>query len=204
MRTPSRSERCSGLRSWRNSWWKCRQPLATCLLSWPCKPWGGRQHVLCSSNSSPVQGGIQILDRAEARQGSGCGRPCDHQRHAPAVLRRECGGASDSVLRQSGGSVAFTETVMHSANCEKDRRFARCSSLTGWDTRCCTIDLYLGLTVQKTVEVSQFQFSNKPLTMSSRSWTGAKMQVKVSIGSCAILGENIEARWVLFAWRLAL
>ena len=129
---------CSGHRSWRNSWWKCRRPLATCLLSWLCRPWGGRQHVLCSSSSPPVQGGIQILDRAEARQGSGCGRSCDHQRHAPAVLRRECGGASDSVLRQSGGSVAFTETGMHSSNCAKDRRFARCSSLTGWDTRCTT------------------------------------------------------------------
>ena len=87
-------------RRWLNSWWKCRLRQGTLSLSWPCKPWGGRQHVLCSSSSPPVQGGIQILDKAEARQGSGCGRPCDHQRHAPAVLRRVRGGASVSVLRQ--------------------------------------------------------------------------------------------------------
>ena len=58
--------------------------------------------------------------------------------------------------------------------------------------------------MQKTVEVPQLQFSDKALTMSSRSFVGAKMQVKVSIGSCAILGEKIETRWVTFAWRLAL
>ena len=59
------------------------------------------------------------------------------------------------------------------------------------------------MTVQKTVEFPQLQFSDEALTMSSRSFVGAKMQVKVSIGPCAILGENIEARWVTFAWRLA-
>ena len=60
------------------------------------------------------------------------------QRQAPAVHVRERGGVPAPVHRLSGGSVAFTETGMHSANCAKDRRFARCSSLTGWDTRCCT------------------------------------------------------------------
>ena len=52
------------------------------------------------------------------------------------------------------------------------------------------------MTVQKTVDFPQLPFSDKALTMSSRSFVGAKMQVKVSIGSCA--------RWVTFAWRLAL
>ena len=33
--------------------------------------------------------------------------------------------------------------------------------------------------------------------------TGAVLG-QVSIGSCAILGENIETSWVTFAWRLAL
>ena len=45
---------------------------------------------------------------------------------------------ADSVLRLSGGSVAFTQTGLYSANCAKDRSFARYSSWTGWDTRCCT------------------------------------------------------------------
>ena len=40
------SERCSGLRSWRNSWWKCRRLLDLLLQSWPCKPWGGGKHGL--------------------------------------------------------------------------------------------------------------------------------------------------------------
>ena len=48
------------------------------------------------------------------------------------------------------------------------------------------------------------QFSDKALTMSSWSFAEAKMQVKVSIGSCAILGENMETSWVTFAWCLAL
>ena len=61
-----------------------------------------------------------------------------------------------------------------------------------------------GPTVQKTVEVPQLQFQDKALTMFSRSLVGAKMQVKVGIGSCAIFGENIETSWVTFAWRLAL
>ena len=39
----------------------------------------------------------------------------------------------------------------------------------------------------KPVEIPQVQFSDK-----------------VSIESCAILGENIETSWVTFAWRLAL
>ena len=65
-------------------------------------------------------------------------------------------------------------------------------------------DRCLGLTVQKTVKVPQLQFSDKALTMSSRSLVGAKMQVKVGIGSCAILGEKNETSWVTFAWRLAL
>ena len=60
------------------------------------------------------------------------------------------------------------------------------------------------MAVQKTVEIPQLQFSDKALTMSSWSLVEAKMQVKVSIGSCAILGENIETSWVTFAWRLAL
>ena len=34
-------------------------------------------------------------------------------------LRRECGGASDSVLRQSGGSVAFTETGTQCKLCKR-------------------------------------------------------------------------------------
>ena len=39
----------------------------------------------------------------------------------------------------------------------------------------------------KPVEIPQVQFSDK-----------------VSIGSCAILAENIETSWVTFAWRLVL
>ena len=60
-----------------------------------------------------------------------------------------------------------------------------------------------GQTVQKTVEYPQLQFQDKALTMSSRSLVGVKMQVKVGIGSCAILGDNIETSWVTFAgvWR---
>ena len=49
-----------------------------------------------------------------------------------------------------------------------------------------------GQTLQKTVEYPQLQFLDKTQTMLSRSLVGAKMQVKVGIGSCAILGENIE------------
>ena len=65
LRTPSRSERRSGLRSWRNSWWKCRRTPVMLFLSWPCKPWGGGKHGLClSSFSPPGQGGIQILAAA--------------------------------------------------------------------------------------------------------------------------------------------
>ena len=64
LRTPSRSERCSGLRSWRNSWWKCPRTPVMLLQSWPCKPWGGGQHELCLSSSPPGQGGIQILAAA--------------------------------------------------------------------------------------------------------------------------------------------
>ena len=60
------------------------------------------------------------------------------------------------------------------------------------------------MTVQKTMEFPQLQFSDKALTMSSWSLVEAKMQVKVSIGSRAILGENIETSWVTFVWRLAL
>ena len=56
----------------------------------------------------------------------------------------------------------------------------------------------------ETVEVPQLQFSDNALTMSSRSLVGAKMQVKVGIGSCAIFGENIETSLVTFAWCLAL
>ena len=41
--------------------------------------------------------------------------------------------------------------------------------------------------LQKPVEFPQVQFLDK-----------------VSIGSCAIVGENIETSWVTFAWRLAL
>ena len=62
----------------------------------------------------------------------------------------------------------------------------------------------VGQTVQKTVEYPQLQFLDKALTMLSRSLVGAKMQVEVCIGSCAIFGENIETSWVMFAWRLAL
>ena len=49
-----------------------------------------------------------------------------------------------------------------------------------------------GQTVQKTVEVPQLQFQDKALTMLSRSLVGAKMQVKVGIGSCAILGRILR------------
>ena len=66
-------------------------------------------------NSPPAQGGIQILGRAEAR-----GRLCDHAAQAPAV-RRVRGGASASVLRQSGGAVASQRQV-YSANCAEVRR----------------------------------------------------------------------------------
>ena len=59
-------------------------------------------------------------------------------------------------------------------------------------------------TVQETVEYPQLQFQDKAQTMLSRSLDGAKMQVKVGIGSCVILGENIEMSCVAFAWRLAL
>ena len=58
-------------------------------------------------DSPPAQGGKKILGRAEAWQ---LGRPCDHAAPVPAVLHRVRGGASDSVLRQSGGFSCFTET----------------------------------------------------------------------------------------------
>ena len=55
--------------------------------------------------------------------------------------------------------------------------------------------------VEKTVELPHC--SRRALTMSSRSLVVAKMQVKVSIGSCVILGEIIEMSWVMFVgvWR---
>ena len=83
-------------------------------------------------------------------------------------------------------------------NCAEDWRFP--GAVLGSVGTCPLVcnDRCLGLTVQKTV------FSDKALTMSSWSLVGAKMQVKVGIGSCAILGENIETSWVTFAWRLAL
>ena len=54
----------------------------------------------------------------------GCGRPCDHQRQAPAVqVVRERGGAPDPVHRLSAGhSSCDGETFTHSANCAEDRR----------------------------------------------------------------------------------
>ena len=60
------------------------------------------------------------------------------------------------------------------------------------------------MTVQKTVEFPQLQFLDKALTMSSWSLVEAKMQVKVSIGSCAILGENIVTVGLRSRVRLAL
>ena len=40
---PVHSERRSGLRSWRNSWWKCRRTVFTLLPLWLFVPLGGRQ-----------------------------------------------------------------------------------------------------------------------------------------------------------------
>ena len=94
-RTPSRSECRSGLRSWRNSWWKCRcLPSATASSSRRCRrlcchgTWmqvasdgatardqgsstgGCLAHSMPSGpsrrDSPPAQGGIEVLGRAEA------------------------------------------------------------------------------------------------------------------------------------------
>ena len=48
-------------------------------------------------------------------------RPCDHTETWFAFSSRECRrhARADSVLRLSGGSVAFTETWWYSANCAK-------------------------------------------------------------------------------------
>ena len=89
------------------------------------------------------------------------GRLCDHLRQAPAVLRRVRGGASDSVLRQSGGFSCFTETGTQCKLCRRPLRSHNCSSWTGWDTRCCSTTGAWGWTVPKTVELPQLQCSDK-------------------------------------------
>ena len=66
------------------------------------------------------------------------GRPCDHAAPVPAVLRRVRGGASDSVLRQSGGFSCFTETGAVQT-VPKPVEFAQVLFLDKVDdTRCCT------------------------------------------------------------------
>ena len=62
----------------------------------------------------------------------------------------------------------------------------------------------LGLRHTVNCGISAVTVLGQALTMSSWSLVVAKMQVKVSIGSFAILGEIIEMSWVMSVWRLAL
>ena len=94
----------------------------------------------------------------------GCGRPCDHQRQAPAVhCVRERGGAPDPVHRDSAGhSCCDAETFTHSANCPEDRRVPTGAVLGQGGRRPLLYnDRCLGLTELKTVEVPQLQYSDK-------------------------------------------
>ena len=87
------------------------------------------------------------------------GRLCDHAAQVPAV-RRVRGGASASVLRQSGGAVAHRDryTVQ---TVQKTSFFFRCSSWTRWTCPLLFYDRCVGFTVQKTVEVPQVQYLDR-------------------------------------------
>ena len=136
-RTPSRSEHCSGLRSWRNSWWTCRRLPVMLLQSWPCKPWGGGKHELCLSTSTPPgQGVIQILAAAtvaEAVVDVSVTTQLRSSRFSSSTWR--CLSFSSST---EWWCSCFTETGTQCKLCRSPSRFFRCSSWTGWDTRCCT------------------------------------------------------------------
>ena len=121
LRTPFRSVRCCGLRSWRNSWWKCRRLPVVLLQSWPCKPWGGGKHGPCLSSSTPPgQGGIQILAAATV---------------AEAVVDVSVTTQLRSSRFSSSSSTewwcsCFTETGTQCKLCRSPSRFFRCSSWT--------------------------------------------------------------------------
>ena len=129
LRTPSRSVRCSGLRSWRNSWWKCRRLPVMLLQSWPCKPWSGGKHGPCLSSSTPPgQGGIQFLAAAtvaEAVVDVSVTTQLRSSRFSSSTWR--CLSFSSSTVWWCS---CFTETGTQCKLCRSPSRFFRCSSWT--------------------------------------------------------------------------
>ena len=110
----------------------CEPQLAEQLVE---EPLGGGKHGLCSSSPPPGQGGMQILAAATVAEAVV---------DVPAII--------SDMLQQffvefvKVPQLQFIDIVVgfvvrrdraHSAHCTEDVRFARCSSWTGWDTRCC-------------------------------------------------------------------